>query len=177
MLSEQEIKEIQAETAHYEQKRAASIESLKIVQRHRGWVSDENLKDIAALLDMSPAELDNVATFYSLIYRRKVGKNVALLCDSVSCWIMGYDKLRKHFKEKYGVDLGQTTQDELVTLIPVACLGCCDKGPAMMVNDDLHVNLTPEKVDAVLAQCRKGATVQVQPKNGHSKPAPEGTSK
>lgn len=150
MLSENELKEIQQEAAHYEQRRGASIEALKIVQRSRGWVSDDAIKEIAPLLDMSAEELDSVATFYSLIYRRPVGRHTVNLCDSVSCWILGYEKLRRHIKEKYGVGFGETTQDGKFTLIPNACLGCCDKGPAVLVDKDLHTNLTPEKFDAVM---------------------------
>ena len=90
MLTDKEKTEIQAELQKYEQKRAACVEALKIVQRHRGWVSDENLQHVAQILDMSPAELDSIATFYSMIFRKPVGRHVILICDSVSCWIMGY---------------------------------------------------------------------------------------
>jgi NADH-quinone oxidoreductase subunit E len=76
MLSDLEHQEIKAELQHYEQKRAACIDALKIVQRHRGWVSDENIHDIAGLLEMTPDELDSVATFYNLIFRRPVGRHV-----------------------------------------------------------------------------------------------------
>jgi NADH-quinone oxidoreductase subunit E len=87
MLSDLEGQEIKAELYHYEQKRAACITALKIVQRHRGWVSDENIHAIAGLLEVTPDELDSVASFYNLIFRQPVGKHVILLCDSVSCWI------------------------------------------------------------------------------------------
>jgi len=150
MLTPDELKDIEHEAAHYDQKRAASIEALKIVQKRRGWVSDEAVKDIAAVLDMSPEELDNVATFYSLIYRRPVGRHVVSVCDSVSCWILGYDKLRAKLKEKLGVDLGQTTPDGRYTLLPNACLGCCDKGPALMVGEDLHTKVDPDHLGPVL---------------------------
>ena len=93
MLSEQEQHEIEAEFPHYPTKRAVSVEALKVVQRHRGWVSDEVLGDVAALLDMSPDELDNVATFYNLVFRKPVGKHVILLCNSVSCFVMRYEAI------------------------------------------------------------------------------------
>ncbi len=150
MLSNQEQKEIQYEFEHYETKQAACIEALKIVQRHRGWVSDDAVKDIAAFLEMSPDEVDSVASFYNLIYRHPVGKNVILLCDSVSCWVLGSTTIGEHIKQKLGIDFGQTTEDKRFTLLPIACLGTCDHAPAMMINWDTHRNLTPEKVDGIL---------------------------
>ncbi len=137
--------------AIYPQKRAACIEALKVVQQHRGWVSDEALDDVAELLEMTPDELDGVATFYNLIFRKPVGRHVILICDSVSCWIMGYDNLRDHLKSRLGIDLGGTTPDGRFTLLPSVCLGACDHAPVMMIDDDLHLDLTPERIDQILA--------------------------
>ncbi|HXH12998.1 MAG TPA: NADH-quinone oxidoreductase subunit NuoE [Alphaproteobacteria bacterium] len=152
MLNDVERQEIEAEVRHYEHKRAACVEALKIVQRHRGWVSDEHLRDIAALLEMTPDELDGVATFYNLIFRRAVGKHVLLLCDSVSCWIMGYERLRAHLTERLGISLGDTTADGRFTLLPVPCLGTCDHAPALMIGEALYRDLDVEKLDRILAQ-------------------------
>jgi len=151
MLTEQEKEKIRAEAAHFENPQAASIEALKVVQERAGWVSDEDLKEVAALLAMSPAALDSVATFYNLIFRRPVGKHVILVCDSVSCWVMGYESICEHLKNRLGVELGGTTADGKFTLIPMCCLGTCDRAPAMMVGNDLHRNLDPEKIDQILA--------------------------
>jgi NADH-quinone oxidoreductase subunit E len=150
MLSDRERQEIEAEIAHYEHKRAACIEALKIVQRHQGWVSDASLRDIAALLEMTPDELDSVATFYNLIFRKPVGKHVILLCDSVSCWIMGYTRLRERLQARLGIELGETTADHRFTLLPIVCLGTCDHAPALMIDDELYRDLDPQKLDAVL---------------------------
>jgi len=154
MLSEAERHEIEAEIARYPDKRAVCIDALKIVQRHRGWISDESLAEIAAFLDMTPAELDGVATFYNLIFRKPVGRHVILLCDSVSCWIMGYESQREHLRSRLGIEFGQTTPDGRFTLLPIVCLGCCDRAPAMMIDDDLHTGLTPEKIDRALEDYR-----------------------
>ena len=154
MLTEAEKKEIEAEARHYDYKRAACVDALKVVQRHRGWVSDESLRDVAEYLEMTPDELDNVATFYNLIFRKPVGKHVILVCDSVSCWIMGYERVRQRLSERLGIDFGETTADERFTLLPIVCLGACDHAPAIMIDDDLCRDVDPEKLDAILAQYR-----------------------
>ena len=156
MLTEEERQEIEKELGHYDYKQAACIEAMKILQRHRGWVSDESLEDLAPLLDMSVADLDNVATFYNLIYRKPVGKHVILLCDSISCWLMGYAGIRDHLQDRLGIQYGQTTSDGRFTLLPMVCLGTCDHAPAMMVGEDLYRDLDPEKVDQILEKYGTG---------------------
>jgi NADH-quinone oxidoreductase subunit E len=150
MLTAEEKKEIEAEFPAYEQKRAVSVEALKIIQRHRGWVSDDAVRDIAEFLEMSPDELDGVATFYNLIFRKPVGRHVILVCNSVTCWIMGYEGILEHLKQRLGIDLGETTADGLFTLLPIVCLGACDQAPAMMIDDILYGNLDPAKIDEIL---------------------------
>jgi NADH-quinone oxidoreductase subunit E len=150
MLTEQEKQEIETELKRSVHKRAACVNALKIVQRRRGWVSDESLAEIAGLLDMTVEELDSVATFYNLIYRKPVGRHVVLLCDSISCWIVGQEELYAHLKKRLGIDWGQTTPDNKFTLLPVACLGACDLAPAMMIDDELYGGLTPQKLDKIL---------------------------
>ena len=152
MLTEDERKEIEVVVQHYDQKQAACVEVLKIVQRHRGWVSNHNIQDIAEFLDMTPAELDSVATFYSLIFRKPVGRHVILICDSVTCWIMGYEDLLAHLTDRLGIGLGETTQDGRFTLLPVACLGACEHAPAMMIGDELYVDLDRLKIDRILEE-------------------------
>ena len=149
-LSEQELREIDAEIAHVPYRSAVAIDALKIVQAHRGWVSDESLRSIAAHLQMSAEELEGVATFYNLIFRRPVGERVILLCNSISCWIKGCDGLQRKITEQLGVELGETTSDNRYTLLPVTCLGACDKAPVMMVGEDLHEDLTEESVTRIL---------------------------
>jgi NADH-quinone oxidoreductase subunit E len=150
MLSDSERHEIEEELSRYPDKQAVCVDALKIVQRHHGWVSDEALKDVAALLEMSPHEVDGVATFYSLIYRRPVGRHVIHVCDSVSCWVMGCSGVCEHLKEKLGIEMGGTTPDGRFTLLPIVCLGVCDAAPAMMIGDTTHGNLTAERIDEIL---------------------------
>jgi NADH-quinone oxidoreductase subunit E len=150
MLTSEEKKEIAAETALYQDKRAVCIEAFKIVQRHRGWVSDEALGDLSDFLGMTSDELDNVATFYNLIFRKPVGRHIILICDSVSCWITGYGRLREHLQSRLGINLGGTTPDHRFTLLPIVCLGACEKAPAMMIDGDLHGNLDAATIDRIL---------------------------
>ncbi len=145
MLSPEERAEIEEEAKRYPTRRALCIEAMKVVQRHRGWVSDEALADVAGALGMTREELDGVATFYNLVFRRPVGRHVVLVCDSVSCWIMGYGRLRDRLCRELGVGLGGTPADGRFTLLPIVCLGACDHAPAMMVDDDLHGDLDPER--------------------------------
>jgi NADH-quinone oxidoreductase subunit E len=150
MLTEEVRAEIAEQIGHYDHKRAGCVEALKIVQKHHGWVSDASIQEVAQLLDMTPDELDAVATFYSLIFRRPVGRHVILICDSVACWIMGYEDLLVHLTNRLGIGLGETSTDGRFTLLPVSCLGTCDHAPAMMIDDELHRDLNRDKIDQIL---------------------------
>jgi len=152
MLTREELTEIEAELTHFEQKRSACIEALKTVQRYRGWVSDESLSDLADFLEMTVDELDGVATFYNLIFRKPVGRHVILVCSSVSCWVMGYDQVVRQMSERLGITLGETTSDGRFTLLPNVCLGACDHAPALMIDDDLHEDIDPQRIDEILAR-------------------------
>src|SRR5215469_1648697 len=102
MLSVEERKEIESKLADYPNNQAMSIEAMLIVQRHRGWVAEESLRELSELLGLSVADLDGVATFYNLIRRKPVGRHVALVCDSVSCWIMGCERVRDQLCTRLG---------------------------------------------------------------------------
>jgi NADH-quinone oxidoreductase subunit E len=153
MLTEEERREIEEELPRYATRQAACIDALRVVQRRRGWLSDEVLQDIAAFLGMTPHELEGVATFYNLIFRQPVGRHVILLCDSVSCWIMGYERVHERLTAHLGIDFGATTPDGRFTLLPIVCLGACDQAPVMMVDDDLHGDLLAEgKLEDILGR-------------------------
>ncbi len=148
-LGEAEIAEILKDASYYSQKSGASIEALKIVQKHRGWVSDDSLRQIARLLDMSVEELDGVATFYNLIYRRPVGRKVILCCDSVSCWMLGADRIREKISRRLGIQYGETTADGEYTMLPIVCLGACDHAPVLMVGEDLYHNVDEARLGEI----------------------------
>jgi NADH-quinone oxidoreductase subunit E len=151
MLSQAELGAIDAEIAHAPYRHAVAIDALKIVQEHRGWVSDESLRAIARHLQMSAAELEGIATFYNLIFRRPVGKQVILLCNSITCWIKGCENIQAQISAQLGIELGETTSDDRYTLLPVTCLGACDKAPVLMIGEQLHECVDPARVQALFA--------------------------
>ncbi|MGH8505554.1 MAG: NADH-quinone oxidoreductase subunit NuoE [Stenotrophobium sp.] len=154
VLSDAERHEIEHELSHYPDGRAAGIEALKIVQKHRGWVPDGAIAPIADAIGITAADLEGVATFYNLIFRQPVGRHVIKVCDSISCFLTGYEDVKAALEQKLGVRHGQTTADGRFTLLPICCLGACDRGPTLMIDDDLHTNLTPQSIGQVLEAYR-----------------------
>lgn len=152
VISNEARQEIEKLFHHLPHKQAACIDALKVVQKYNRWVSNEALKELEPILEMSAHEIDSVATFYNIIYRRPVGRHVIHLCNSVSCWVVGYEEIYKALKEKLGVDYGHTTKDGRFTFLPIPCLGTCDHGPAMLVGEDLYRDITPEQLDDILAK-------------------------
>ncbi|TNI66445.1 NADH-quinone oxidoreductase subunit NuoE [Aeromonas media] len=135
-LSQAERDAILHETHHYEDPRAASIEALKIVQQARGWVPDGAIHAIATELGIPASDVEGVATFYSQIFRQPVGRHIIRVCDSMVCYINGHEQLLAGLKDVLDLAPGQTSADGRFTLLPVCCLGNCDKGPALMIDDD-----------------------------------------
>lgn len=150
MLSEDERQAVEAVLKSFPRRSAGCLEALRIIQDRRGWVSDEAIRDIAAAVGLSPDELDGVATFYSLIFRKPVGRHVILICDSISCWILGYEKILDRLRSRLGIGVGETTPDARFTLLPVCCLGACDRAPTLMVDSDLYGDVTPDKLESIL---------------------------
>lgn len=121
---------------HHGGPRAAMLESLRMIQQAHGWVSDEHLAEAAGLLGVTTAELDDIATFYSLIFRRPVGEKLILLCDGASCGLNGADAVRDRVMERLGIGFGETTADGRFTLINICCVGGCDRAPAAVIGRD-----------------------------------------
>ena len=149
-LTQSQTEAIDHEVKLVPHKKAAVIEALKIVQLHRRWISDDSVSAIAEHLEMSPAEVDSVATFYNLIFRKPVGRHVILLCDSISCYVMGYPKMYAALQKHLGIRFGETTEDNRFTLLPNACLGCCDHAPALMIDEDLYRDIKEEDLAGLL---------------------------
>ena len=150
VLSDTERSAIEHEMHHYEDPRAASIEALKIVQKERGWVPDGAADAIGAILGIPASDVEGVATFYSQIFRQPVGRHIIRVCDSMTCFIGGHESILGSIKSQLGITPGQTTADGRFTLLPVCCLGNCDKAPALMIDDDTFGNVDAGSVAQLL---------------------------
>ena len=152
VMSEQERHDIEHALDHYEDSRAATIDALKIVQKQHGWVPDSAIYAIAAILKIPATDVDGVATFYNKIFRKPVGRHVIMVCDSVGCFLTGYEDLIAAIKVQLGIDYGQTTADNRFTLLPICCLGNCDKGPTLMIDEDTHGPVMIDQISSLLEQ-------------------------
>ena len=150
ILTAEEIAAIHEFMHHYPHARAASLDSLKIVQKRNGWVDDAQVNAIANMLDIPVTDLDGVATFFNRIYRQPVGRHVILICDSVACYLTGYEALSTALRSELGIEYGQTTADGRFTLLPICCLGNCDKGPAVLIDEDTYGPVQPDEVAQLL---------------------------
>ncbi|HBA87335.1 MAG TPA: NADH-quinone oxidoreductase subunit NuoE [Geobacter sp.] len=137
--------------------REAAVDVMKELQAHYGWLTDEAVVEAAGLLGLSPLQVEELATFYEMIYRRPVGRKVIHVCDSISCWCADCQGIITHLKERLGVGLGGTSADGMFTLIPCCCMGMCGDGPAMSVDGTPYGRLTPELVDEILELERQKA--------------------
>ena len=146
VLSDAERAAIEEEMHHYEDPRVASIEALKIVQQARGWVPDGAADAIGEILGIPASDVEGVATFYSQIFRQPVGRHIIRVCDSMTCYIGGHESVLDGIRTTLGIEPGQTTADNRFTLLPVCCLGNCDKAPALMIDDDTFGSVTAEGV-------------------------------
>ena len=146
-----ELRESLAEQiAGIDHPRELVVDVMFAVQDHYGYLSDEAVEEVAELLDMSPLEVEQLATFYTFIYREPVGKYVIHVCDSVICWMEGHESLLDHLSGKLGINLGETTPDGMFSLLPVCCIGYCDRAPAIMINKKVYGPLTIEKLEEIL---------------------------
>lgn len=151
-LTSKEIKEIKEEKSRYENPKAALIAALKIIQRKRGWVEDDAINFISNFLNIPMSEIEEITTFYSHIYRRPVGKYVIRYCDSIVCYINGYKKVKSKISTLLKISSGETTSDNRFTLLPTCCLGNCNKGPVIMINDNTHNAVNCSNISKILKQ-------------------------
>jgi NADH-quinone oxidoreductase subunit E len=136
----------------YPDGKAAILPALYLAQKEFGYVSDEAIVYIAGLVGTSSAEVEGVATFYTMYNRKPVGKYHVQICRNISCSLLGAEHLIEHVSKKLGVRPGETTPDGKFTLTKVECLGSCGTAPVMQVNDEYHENLTVESIDRILDQ-------------------------
>jgi NADH-quinone oxidoreductase subunit E len=133
------------------------VDVMFAVQDYYGYLSDEAVEEVANLLNMSPLEVEELATFYTFVYREPVGKYVIHICDSLICWMDGYESIKDHLCNKLGIEMGETTSDGLFTLLPVCCIGYCDRAPAILINKKVYGPLTIESLEEILEKLRAEA--------------------
>lgn len=153
-FSNQSEQKIQACLTHYPTRQAALLPVCWIAQQEFGWISPEAIGLIAQRLDLSPAHVYGVATFYTMLHKKPVGRCHLQLCRTLPCALMGSDRLLDHIKERLGINEGETTPDLKFSLTTVECLASCGTAPAMMVNEKYYENLTPERVDEILRELK-----------------------
>jgi len=132
---------------------SALLPLLTLAQAQEGYVTPEAMVEIGQRLDVSPAYVESVCTFYTMYYTKPVGKYVVKFCINISCHLNGCDNLLEYTEKKLGINEGETTSDKKFTLLKEECLAACCEAPVMQVNNKYHVNMTPEKVDQVLESC------------------------
>ncbi len=150
MFSEEILREADAIVAKYPEPRSALLPLLHLAQREQGWVSPEAQEWLAARLELTPAMVMGVTTFYTMYNQAPVGKYLLQLCRTLSCNLRGSEDIRAHLMKSLSIEPGGTSEDGRFTLVEVECLGACGTAPAMMINDDYHENLTPARVDEIL---------------------------
>lgn len=152
ILTPDEIAGIENYIHHYPEARAAVLDALKLVQKRNGWVDDAQVAAIANMLSIAIADVEGVATFFNRIYRQRVGRHIILLCDSIACYLTGFEAVADELKRTLGIEFGQTTSDGRFTLLPICCLGNCDKAPAILIDEDTYGPIAPSEIAQLLEQ-------------------------
>ena len=145
--TKQKIEEI---ASRYASKEAALLPVLHLVQREVGFISPQEEKQVAHLLDIKPIKVEEVVTFYTMYNKEVIGKYHVQVCSNLSCSLLGSELLIDQLKDKLGIGVGETTTDKKFTLTTVECLGACEQAPCMMINFDYYGNLDKEKIDDIL---------------------------
>lgn len=144
--------EIEGYVKQYGSDRSALMPILQAVQKKHHYISDFAQQEIARLLDIHPVEVYSVISFYSFLHSKPQGRNIVRLCRTIVCDIAGKDAVENAITRELKIKFGETTKDKKITLEYTNCLGMCDQGPAMMINDKVYAKLTPEKAVSILKE-------------------------
>lgn len=153
-LSEEAKERIRELMTQYPRRQSALLPALYVAQADHGFLTHGGMRDIAAMMNLDPAEVEAVATFYTLYIRQPVGEHVLQVCTTLSCALCGGVTLLHHLERKLGIRVGETTPDGKFTLMAVECLASCGTAPMMQVNDLYVENLTPDKADDLVEELR-----------------------
>lgn len=157
ILTEQSVAAMKEAAARYPRRKSAVLPALTIAYRQVGHLSDDIYQEISGAIGVPAVEVAEAATFYTMFPKEPVGKYLIQVCHNISCSLMGADSLIAYLERKLGVKKGDTTPDNLFTLISVECLGSCATAPMMQINHDYYENLTPAKVDKILEDLKAEA--------------------
>lgn len=150
-------REIEEIISRYPKKQSALMPLLHLAQDERGHVADEDMVAIAEILGLTKAYVESVCSFYSLYYRKPMGKYVITVCGNITCGISGADALVEHLKKRLGIDVGETTPDGLISLLVTGeCVAACDGAPAIQVNLEYCGNVTFERADEIIEAIKAG---------------------
>lgn len=127
---------------------------LQEIQKRYGYISDFAQQEVARLLDIHPVEIYGVVTFYSFLRSKAEGRNIVRLCRTISCDLAGKEAIARSIERELDIKFGETTPDKKFSLEYVNCMGMCDQGPAMLINDEVYTRLTPHKVVDILKNCK-----------------------
>lgn len=147
-------KRIEEVVRQHESRESALISVLRVVQDEYGWLSRESMEQVAEMLQIPPAQVQNVATFYTMFFTEPVGKHVIWLCRTLSCALRGAENVEHYMCDKLGIKTGETTSDGKITLLEAECLASCGTAPAMLVDNTLYEELTKEKIDELIEKLR-----------------------
>jgi len=146
--------EIERLVEKYGQDRSALLPVLQEIQKKHNYVSDHAQQEVARLLGIHPVEVYSVVSFYAFLSSNPKGRNIVRLCQTIVCDMQGKAAVAKAIERELGIKFGETTKDKKITLEYVNCLGMCDQGPAMIVNDKVYTHLTPEKAVQILNEIK-----------------------
>jgi len=155
VLSKATIERIEAEFPKYPDKRSLTLPALRFAQEEIGYVSEPAMIDIAELLDLTPIQVYEVATFYSQYNMKPVGKYLIQVCKTLACSLVGAMPIVEHIQNSLGIGIGGTTEDGVFSLKVVECLAACGSAPMMQINNRYYEHLTPEKVDRILSDLKQ----------------------
>jgi NADH-quinone oxidoreductase E subunit len=157
ILKEKAVVEIKKRVVKYPHHKSAILPALTVAYRQEGHLSPELYREIAQIIKVPYIEVAEAASFYTMFPKEPVGKYLIQVCHNISCALLGADSLIHYLEEKLGIKKGETTPDDIFTLISVECLGSCATAPMMQINDKYYENLTREKVDKILDELREQA--------------------
>ncbi len=150
-MSRKPVEIVTSAVEKYGSGREAIMEMLTDVNRELGYIPEEAIRAVAAAVGVSNAEIYSVLSFYSFFSTEPRGRNIVRLCKTISCEMNGSKDILAALEKELGIKAGETTPDKRVTLETTSCIGLCDEGPAMLVNDTPHTRLTPEEARRIVA--------------------------